>query len=224
MTKAERLIYLVNLLRERGSMFVGDMSTECGVSPRTIYRDLSSLLKMNIPIYYKNGYRLQDDANIPSMELGADDAELIFYAVRNNPISQHPFFRNKFQAIEQKLRARKEWKKDKEGQDVILFDDVPSGEQSDQAPLLANFLTALYGHRKVRVSFSESTPDLLEYIPIAIKIINSEPYFVMTSDTGFSASEIPVGSVREVRVSSERFNRRPIELISREANRSEITV
>jgi len=224
MTKAERLIYLVNLLRERGSMFVGDMSTECGVSPRTIYRDLSSLLKMNIPIFYKNGYRLQDDASIPSMELSADDAELVFYAARNNPLSQHPFFRNKFQAIEQKLRARKEWKKDKDSQDVILFDDTTTSEQSDQAPLLATFLTALYDHRKVKVSFNESTSDLLEYIPIAIKIINSEPYFVMTSDAGFSASEIPVSSVHEVSVSSERFTRRPVELINRESSRDEITV
>ena len=224
MTKAERLIYLVNLIKERGSMYVGDMSAECGVSPRTIYRDLSSLLKMNIPIYYKNGYRLLDDASIPSQELGVDDMELICYAVRNNPIAQNPFFKNRFHSIEQKLRAKKTWKREKDHEDIILFDDENTCEPSDQAPIMANFLSALYGHRKVLVSFKESNSETLQYIPIAIKISNSQPHLVLTSDVGFSAAEIPASSVRMLSVSTERFDRRPIELINRRVGRDEITV
>jgi len=58
MTKAERLIYLVNMIKNRGAIYVKDMANECGVSDRTIYRDMKSLSRMNIPLYNQNGYRL----------------------------------------------------------------------------------------------------------------------------------------------------------------------
>ena len=58
MTKTERLMNLINLIKSREVVTVQDMSREFGISQRTVYRDLNTLSKMNIPVYYENGYRL----------------------------------------------------------------------------------------------------------------------------------------------------------------------
>ena len=106
MTKAERLIYLVNMIRNRGTALVSEMASECEVTQRTIYRDINSLMKLNFPLYYDNGYRLARDVGFPFAGLNMEDVELICYSLRNNPLSRHPFFRRRFRVIEQNVQAR----------------------------------------------------------------------------------------------------------------------
>ena len=77
MTKAERLMFLVTMIRHRGTVLVREMADECGVSPRTIYRDMNSLIKLNFPLYYENGYRLARDIEFLFGGFATDAIELI---------------------------------------------------------------------------------------------------------------------------------------------------
>jgi predicted DNA-binding transcriptional regulator YafY len=41
------------------------LAEKCGVTERTIYRDIVSLSMANIPIYFDRGYRLLGESSIP---------------------------------------------------------------------------------------------------------------------------------------------------------------
>lgn len=224
MTKAERLIYLVNLIKQRGGMYVGDMSVECGVSVRTIYRDLNSLLRMNIPLHYNKGYHLSDDSSVPAMELGIDEIDLVRYALRNNPIACNPLFETKFRAIEQRLLAKKRSRYRYDGRELVLFESDDAAESTEQAALLNSFIAALIERKRVRLALHNDLPEAKEYLPVAIRIIGSEPFFVVTSDVGCEPIDIPADSVRSVTLSDRKFVRRPVQPASEESRREQIRV
>ena len=52
MAKYDRLLYILNLLRSRKNLNAEMLAAECGVTERTIYRDIIALSDANIPIYY----------------------------------------------------------------------------------------------------------------------------------------------------------------------------
>jgi predicted DNA-binding transcriptional regulator YafY len=63
--KIKRLLNLIILLRTGEGIKINDLAKRCGVSERTIYRDLSDLTASDIPICYDRGYRLKINENLP---------------------------------------------------------------------------------------------------------------------------------------------------------------
>lgn len=59
------MIYILVLLRQNHGLRVRALAEKCGVTERTIYRDIVSLSMANIPIYFDNGYRLLGESSIP---------------------------------------------------------------------------------------------------------------------------------------------------------------
>jgi len=69
MTKTERLLFIINLLKVKKTITFDKLLEKCRVSKRTLYRDIAFLSELNFPISYdKNkGYRLTKKINLPRM-------------------------------------------------------------------------------------------------------------------------------------------------------------
>lgn len=102
-TRAERLMFLVQYLRQQRVASVAQMSAACGVSERSIFRDIASLSRMNIPIYYDRGYRLLREPSLPTRRLSSDELALIRYALACSPLAQELFWATRLRQIDQKL-------------------------------------------------------------------------------------------------------------------------
>ncbi|MDH4157098.1 MAG: DeoR family transcriptional regulator [candidate division Zixibacteria bacterium] len=215
MTKAERLIYLVNMIKNRGSVLVKDMAAECGVSDRTIYRDLNSLSRMNIPVYYQNGYRLMRDTDVPFMDLSLEDMQLIRYCLRNNPLYGDPFFKGRFRIIDQKmLEKEKAHKKNGEG-DFFIFDArTEPMEQKRGTEILSRFLMAVFERRKIAVrAGADNNPETV-YVPLAVRVRGNRPILILADNNKLSAVELDVDDIHDMRLTAETFDRRPTQLVA----------
>ena len=87
MSKFDRLLYILNLLRSRHSLRAADLSRECQVSERTIYRDIISLSSANVPIYFDDGYKLLTDAFLPPLNLSLEDYIVLKLGLGSSPLS-----------------------------------------------------------------------------------------------------------------------------------------
>jgi predicted DNA-binding transcriptional regulator YafY len=88
MSKYDRLLYILNLLRSRNKLRASDLAKECEVSERTIYRDIIDLSSANIPIYFDDGYKLLTDAFLPPLNFDLDDYLTLKLALESSPLSQ----------------------------------------------------------------------------------------------------------------------------------------
>jgi len=88
MSKYDRLLYILNLLRSRNKLRASDLAKECEVSERTIYQDIIDLSSANIPIYFDDGYKLLTDAFLPPLNFDLDDYLTLKLALESSPLSQ----------------------------------------------------------------------------------------------------------------------------------------
>jgi predicted DNA-binding transcriptional regulator YafY len=77
MSKAERIIYILSLLRCHRFLRARDLAEKCDVSERTIYRDIISISGTNIPIYFQNGYRLLRQESLPPFSFTQSEVEFL---------------------------------------------------------------------------------------------------------------------------------------------------
>ncbi len=217
MTKSERLMFLVNMIKNRGTALVSEMARECEVSQRTIYRDVNSLLRLNFPLYYDNGYRLARDVSFPFPGFGSEDIELICYSLRNNPLSKHPFFGQRFQVIEQGIKARFHGRGGSRTDNLFLFEEERHFvEKTRESDIIATFLKAIRERRKVTLRLFDSDSGNGVCIPMAIKLKNSEPYLMAIAAGEGLVREWPISSVDSIRLTDERFMQRPLHLLGRD--------
>ncbi len=217
MTKAERLVYLINMIRNRGPVLVNKMADECGVSPRSIYRDMNSLMRLNIPVYYNNGYRLTRDVGFPVGGLNAEEVELIGYATRHNPLSKHPFFKRRFRVIEQKIQGKVIKTREERPVSLFLFEKThESIEKSRDSEIIARFLQAIYERRKIVVSLIDEHTQGSVYTPLAVRLGQTQSYLVVVTEAELLVEE-PIGNVESIKLSDEKFTSRPLHLLRREA-------
>jgi len=215
MTKAERLIYLVNMIRNRGTALVSEMASECEVTQRTIYRDINSLMKLNFPLYYNNGYRLARDVGFPFAGLNMEDVELICYSLRNNPLSRHPFFRRRFRAIEQNIQARFHKRLEAGQGGLFLFEKKHDLiEKSRESDIIARFLKAIHERRKIVLTLVDSDAGRSACIPLAVKLRLSEPSLIVATEAKLVVEE-PIRNIEYLRLTDEKFTQRPLHLLRR---------
>jgi len=84
MTKSERLLYILGLLKVRKKITIEQLSEKCDVSRRTVYRDMVSLSNMNIPIYCDHGYGLARDISIPTLNFTKYELEILGFSLETS--------------------------------------------------------------------------------------------------------------------------------------------
>ncbi len=86
MPKYDRLLYILNLLRSRRNLNAASLARECGVTERSIYRDILALSQANIPIYYDRGYKLASDCFLPPLNFGHEEYQLLKMVLESSPL------------------------------------------------------------------------------------------------------------------------------------------
>ncbi len=105
MPKSDRLFYILNLLRARRNLNAPVLAQECGVTERSIYRDIISLSEANVPIYYDNGYKLATDTFLPPLNLTFEEYSCLKLALDSTPLSKTAKHRTTLKGIKAKIDA-----------------------------------------------------------------------------------------------------------------------
>ncbi len=74
MASSRRLVKLLELLHAQGGMEAVGLARACGISTRTLQRDLDALTAAGFPVYFDHGYRLAMPALLPAIPLTVDEA------------------------------------------------------------------------------------------------------------------------------------------------------
>lgn len=103
MNKYDRMLHILNLLRTRRNLNAQKLAEECGVTERSIYRDIISLSEMNVPIYYDNGYKLASDNFLPVLNFTFDEYRLLKLALQASPLARTPAYQDAFRSVKAKI-------------------------------------------------------------------------------------------------------------------------
>ncbi len=105
MSKYDRLLYVLNLLRGRPGLSASQLARECEVTERTVYRYINSLSSANIPIYFDRGYRLLSDAFLPPLNLTPDDYLVLKMALSSSVFASRSPLRKPAKSVLAKIEA-----------------------------------------------------------------------------------------------------------------------
>ncbi|WP_426452794.1 helix-turn-helix transcriptional regulator [Paenibacillus sp. S-38] len=87
MHKAQRLVQLIMLVNERMRFTVQELADECGVSRRTMIRDLMELGELGVPLYSEvgagGGYRVLREKVLPPISFTEQEAMALFFAAQS---------------------------------------------------------------------------------------------------------------------------------------------
>jgi len=75
--RLHRVLKIITLLQSRRFYNANQLATDCGVSRRTIYRDLDMIEKAGIPFYYDRkagGYQIHQTGLLPAINLNLEEA------------------------------------------------------------------------------------------------------------------------------------------------------
>ena len=84
MRKSDRLFQLTNLLRRSQPVTAQQLADKLSVSVRSVYRYIDDLSVNGIPVYGEagTGYRLQDNFELPALNLTPDELDALLVGVR----------------------------------------------------------------------------------------------------------------------------------------------
>ncbi|UCD18331.1 MAG: HTH domain-containing protein [Candidatus Zixiibacteriota bacterium] len=202
MTKAERLLFLVNLFRVRRRVSLEELARECEVSTRTIYRDLVSLSSLNIPIYYDGGYRLAKGISLPPLSFTRDEQEVIGYCLRNSPLIRSPRLRGAIRNIELKiLSALKDKKKGQLNCLLICQKQRANRFSRRQDQMIEEFLQASFDKIPVDVILRDSKRALCRVHPAGLEITPRVWWFNFENPVTGKKSKIRFERIRRIKIS-----------------------
>ncbi len=213
MTRSERLLYLLTVLKKRNVVHIKEIARECDISPRTVYRDINALLDLGYNVYYDQGYHLAPESAFPVDYFEPGDLGIILHAVQCSPLKPNSFFEKRISVIEQKLSQLRAGDTKRLGGEYLIFDSLEEDIHPDShSDALASFLRAIQIRRKIRVRLSKGYTGWQNCVPIAVRISHKEPGLLMQDENGDLLEE-PVGNIEDIYIASAHFNRRPIELV-----------
>jgi predicted DNA-binding transcriptional regulator YafY len=105
MAKAERLLFLINLIRSHRNLTSGELAERSGVSERTTFRDINSLASARFPIYYDRGYKFLEGAFLPTLNLTEDELSTLDFAFEFSPLKSEHSLSSFARNIHAKLEA-----------------------------------------------------------------------------------------------------------------------
>ena len=105
MRKIERLLYILSLLKVNKRFQIADLVERCGVSERTIYRDIVDISASNIPIYYDDGYRLLPGGATPPTCFSKKETKFLKRLLSTSKLAQSQNNRKTSRQIIDKIMA-----------------------------------------------------------------------------------------------------------------------
>ena len=107
MRRADRLMQIVQLLRDGDLHRAGDIASATGVSLRTIYRDMETLAASGVPIEGERGtgYRVTAAITLPPLNLTMAEVEALHLAIAGLGQANDPDLRSAGQSLSAKIGA-----------------------------------------------------------------------------------------------------------------------
>ncbi|MFQ5500277.1 MAG: helix-turn-helix transcriptional regulator [Candidatus Zixiibacteriota bacterium] len=105
MPKYDRLLYILNTLRSRRSMNAARLAEECGVTERSIYRDIVALSEANVPIYYDNGYKMASGNFLPPLNFNVDEYQYLMLLMGSSVLAGTDKYRDLHHRVLAKIDA-----------------------------------------------------------------------------------------------------------------------
>lgn len=202
MTKPERLLFIVNLLRSRERTSLAQLSTQCRVSKRTIYRDLLSLQRLKVNVCCDHGYFLDEQHLFPELKLTEKERELLGFCLNYTPLNQSNHFAGKLAEIESKIIAALNGGNQKK-LSRYMVGAIPKlcRLSADQDAVLECFFDAILNHRKISVRLKPHDKEFSGLRAVGISIEDSAWHMCLTDSIGNKTVKIPLDKVRSVAVS-----------------------
>ena len=82
MRNGELLLHILAPLRWTNKLRAMDLAERCGISRRTILREISSISSAYIPILYDNGDRLLHERFLPPISFTSEEAGLVMQILK----------------------------------------------------------------------------------------------------------------------------------------------
>lgn len=118
MRKSDRLFQLTNLLRRSQPITAQQLADKLNVSVRSVYRYIDDLSVNGIPVYGEagTGYRLQDNFELPALNLTPDELDALLVGVRmvsgwtgtELPASAHSLLHKIYAGLSENMKHRAE--------------------------------------------------------------------------------------------------------------------
>lgn len=203
MRKTERLLYILSLLRLNRRLKASDLARKCGVTERTIYRDIISISAANIPIYFDGGYKLLHDGFLPPTNLSAHEAGFLLSLLKSPLFEKGRPFRETARQILDKIEVTDE-SKNVTGSITI---GVASTERPHNHKLTLSIENAIRERRNITIYYeslkSEKTKRKIS--PYAMAFRKSAWYLVGYCHLRSDIRTFRLGRIQSVRLSPERF-------------------
>ncbi len=199
MTKTERLLFIIDLFRVRRSISLTELSEECGVSKRTIYRDLTSLSNMDIPIYYDNGYRLARKISLPPLNFTENEQELIGLSLRSSPLINSPRVGRMIKNIELKiLSAIPDRKEGQLNRFLALDESVIHGMGRKRSNIIFAFAEAYLCRNSVNIVRKPGKKKMRNLKPLQMNVSGTTGHLIFSDSRRKKTYELSLEEIESI--------------------------
>jgi proteasome accessory factor B len=201
------------------------LARACGISERTLQRDLDALTGAGFPVYFDHGYRLAAPALLPAITLTADEALALRLAAQAATSRAGTATARALTNATEKLQQALATQPPEVSPERQLSLTLPVRDARAEA-LMATLTAAIAERRSVR----------LAYIPAPRRTAQSrrvDPYRLLPSQTGWTLlayghdrgriMRIPVASLQDVSALRRRFRPVPARVLERHLHRGSVT-
>ena len=224
MSRSERLVKLLDLLHAHAGMTGEALARACGISVRTLQRDLDALTAAGFPVYFDHGYRLAAPALLPAIMLTVDEALALRLAAQAaTSRAAEPGTTRSLELAAAKLQQALLTRPPEGAGERQLALALPSNDPREEA-LLTTLMAAIAERRSVRLTYVEAARRPSR--PRA-----ADPYRLLPSLKGWELVaycpdrrrilSIPLSHLREASVARRRFPPVPARLLERHLHRSQ---
>jgi predicted DNA-binding transcriptional regulator YafY len=210
MSKYDRLLHILNLVRARRNLRTKDLAEECDVCERTIYRDIYSLSSAQIPIYFDDGYKLASDSFIPPLNLTLEEYRVLRLGLTASPLMETPVLKQAAKAVLAKITAglSSKLKEKLKGTDQsIKILSTCHDDFSKQKLTFQLLMQCIYNYSTIRISYDLSSDKRVDLTvdPYSLVFRNHSWYLVGFCNDCQEATSFRLTQIKRIALTDRNF-------------------
>ncbi len=207
MAKSERLMQLTTLLRSQKKLQIEEISEICEISVRTAYRYLATLIRMEMPVRFDDGYFISEKHNTHQYEFTPEDISLLLTCLKTSSIGKFKHFRQK---IKKTIRVLSAPAHQQVIQNEIPILVSPSLSKSTLTPnmenMLTNFIKAYKNNREISILIKKRRAESGSLIPFALLLEGDGITLCSKNRKGGNDIKVSIKKVLSLKILPGRFN------------------
>ena len=223
MQRSERLFKLLELLHDQAGMDAGALSRLCGISARTLQRDLDALGEAGFPVYFDRGYRLAAPALLPPITLTVDQALALRLAAEAARPKAEPAAARSLTGAVQRLEQTLAAKPPERPAERQLSLGLTAQDPRREAIAVA-LGEAIALRRTVKLTYRAAAGEKAatrRMDPYRLLPVDSDWRLLGYCHARRRILEVPLGRLAEVAVQHRRFQPLPARVLERHLHRAE---